>query len=75
MVTLHGVIHCATEIITEPSKSSFNTSIEEKERHRNNKGETDIRGHEDQAKSKTEEEKDQFPKSIIESVISGVKLS
>lgn len=24
LVTLHGVIHCATEITTEPSKSSFN---------------------------------------------------
>lgn len=26
LATVHGVIHCATEIITEPSKSSFNAS-------------------------------------------------
>lgn len=26
LVILHEMIHCATEIITEPSKSSFNAS-------------------------------------------------
>lgn len=56
LVTLHGVIHCAAEIITEPSKSSFNASIEEKEKHRDNKGETDIHRHGEQAKSKAEKE-------------------
>lgn len=30
LVTLHGLIHCATEITTEPSKSSFNAWMEEK---------------------------------------------
>lgn len=74
MVTLHGVIHCATEITTEPSKSSFNASIEGKERRRDNKGETDIHRHGEQVKSKAGE-KDHFPKSFIKSVISGVKLS
>ncbi len=74
LVTLHEVIHCAAEIITEPSKSSFNASIEEKEKHRDNKGDTDMHGHGEQAKSKAEK-KDQFLKSFIKSVISGVKLS
>lgn len=32
LATLHGMIHCAAEIITEPSKSSFNASIEGKEK-------------------------------------------
>lgn len=75
MVTLHGVIHCATEIITEPSKSSFNALVEERKSHRDNNRETDIHRHGDQAKSKAEKKKEKFPKSFTESVISGVKLS
>lgn len=74
LATLHGLIHCATEIITEPTKSSFNVSVEEKEKCQVNKGETDIHRHRGQVKSK-EEKKGQFPKSFTESVISGVKLS
>lgn len=71
---MHGVIHCAPEIITEPSKSSFNALIEEKEKHSDdNKRETDIHRHREQAKSK-KHKKDYF-KSFIESVISGIKLS
>lgn len=73
LATLHGVIHCAPEIITEPSKSSFNAPIEEKEKHSDNKRETDIHRHSKQAKSK-KHKKDYF-KSFIESVISGIKLS
>lgn len=42
LATLHGVIHCAPEIITESSKSSFNASNEEEEKQRDNKGEADI---------------------------------
>lgn len=44
LATLHGVIHCAPEIIREPSKSSVNASIEEEEKQRDNKGEADIHG-------------------------------
>lgn len=59
LVTLDGVIHCAPEITTEPSKSFFNASIEEKEKHRDNKGGTDIHRHGEQVKSKAEK-KDHF---------------
>lgn len=38
LVTLHRLIHCSTEITAEPSKSSFNASIEEEEKHVDNKG-------------------------------------
>lgn len=64
MVTLYGLIHCATEITTEPSKSSSNTPIEEKEKHRDNKGGEISTDMEEQAKSK-EETMDLFPKSFI----------
>lgn len=74
LVTLHGVIHCATEITTEPSKSSFNASIAEKEKYRDNKGETDIHRCGEQAESKLGC-KDPFAKSFILSVISCVKFS
>lgn len=74
LATLDGVIHCATEIITELSRSSFNASIEEKEKHKDNKAETDIHRHGGQAKSKLDK-KGQYPKSFTESVISGIKLS
>lgn len=54
LVTLHGVIHCAAEITTEPSKSYFNASIEGKEKQRDNKEKTDIHRHGEQEKSKAE---------------------
>lgn len=33
LATLDRVFHCAAEIITELSRSSFNASIEEKKKH------------------------------------------
>lgn len=74
LATLDRVIHCAAEIITELSRSSFNASIEEKKKHKGIKADTDIHRHGGQAKSK-EDKKDQYPKSFTESVISGIKLS
>lgn len=74
MVTLHGLTHCATEITTEPSKSSCNALTAEKEERRDNKGATDIHRHEARMKSKAVQKKDQFSKSFMDSVISGVKF-
>jgi len=73
LITLQRVIHCAPEITTEPSKSSFNAAMEEKETRGDDKRETDIHRHGEQAKSKAEN-KDHFPKSFIKCVISDTKL-
>lgn len=44
LAALRGMMHCATEIIREPSKSSFNALIGEKEKRGDNKRETERRG-------------------------------
>lgn len=47
------MIHCATEIITEPSKSSFNASIEEKKTTRERQIYVDMEGKQNQRKKKS----------------------
>lgn len=62
-----GLIRRGAEITTEPSKSSFNALMEEKEMRKENKGETDVHRHGGRAISK-EDKKGQYPKSFTESV-------
>lgn len=69
LVTLHQLMHCATEI-TRPSKSSSNAQIKDKKKRIDNKREADK--HTTQIKGT---KKQPFPKSFTKSVICGPKLS